>query len=352
MDDAIKRLRQMNPCPDELAAPPLAPVLARLDQQFDGDIDHPRPQPAVRRRRHRAASLTAIAGGASVIIVVAVVVVAVALLGGHNRTGSAPSAHPHGVAPPRAELIRTISVLRRPQTKVDLNPQLQFPIQVAQKNPQRIKALARWGDPKLDRGLLRVVTVPSLHAQVLIAPTTYQPSTTSRQRSEGITLNVHSPGNGLTGSGPKPTTVSRFLAHGLSVFVGPHDNRTPGVVLVPDGVARVALGPPQPLRDQTPDRSTAKDISDAIANLHRTSVVHNNLAAFDFAIPTIAIPQGFSGVFGIEATAPAIWYSASRTVIRRTTTTIDLLVRIRGDHPNPAIRERCRQDPHRPICKR
>jgi hypothetical protein len=267
-------------------------------------------------------------------IVIAVVAIS-ALKAGHS---TAPLTRPYAAASPRTELIRTLAVLRRPQTDPALVSQLENnsgPFRLshrpaARRNPQLLKALARWGNPQPDRRLLRVVTVPSLHAEVLIAPTTYQPSTASRRRSEGITIGVHSPGNIWTGTGPKPTAVSSLLAHGLSLVFGPYDGRDPGVVLVPDGVARIALGPAQPMRFQTPYRTTSKAIADATATLHGTAEVDDNIAAFNFAIPTIVSSQTFSGLYGLDATAPATWYSASGAIIRHTTTEVDLLVRIRG----------------------
>jgi hypothetical protein len=104
-------------------------------------------------------------------------------------------------------------------------------------HPQARKQLARQGYPEPDRTLLRAVTVPSLHAHVLIAPTTYRPVNGSRRRSEGINLLVVSPGNGGTGTGPRPATVASFLAQGLNVFFGMGAKTNPGVLLVPDDVA-------------------------------------------------------------------------------------------------------------------
>jgi hypothetical protein len=170
-----------------------APTLATRD-----DV---RPAPLARRSRLRRgvrAATTSLPIAISILVVI--VIAAVAITAFKPVHGSAPSARPHGAASPRVELIRTIAVLGRPQTRADPNPQLEFPNPFlgihgvsARQRAQRIKVLARWGNPQPDRKLFRVVTVPSLQAQVLIAPTTYQPSATSRQRSEGININVHSP---------------------------------------------------------------------------------------------------------------------------------------------------------------
>jgi hypothetical protein len=124
--------------------------------------------------------------------------------------------------------------------------------------------------------------------------------------------------------------VSSFLAHGPSVFFGAHDDGNPGVLLVPDGVARVTLGPAQPLPFETPHGVNPNELSNVIASVNATATVHDNIAAFDIRIPAISSPQASSGLYGISSTAPTTWYAAGGAIIRRTTTEVDLLVRIRG----------------------
>jgi hypothetical protein len=150
----------------------------------------------------------------SAVVAVVIALIAVSSLS-HNHAAVGP-AGPTRATSPRAELIRALAILRQPQIPADRDPGLErglgpeFLTPTLPPHAEKVlKPRAEYPDP--DRPLLRVVTVPSLRAHVLIAPTTYRPVNGSRRRSEGINLVVVSPGNDGTGTGPKPATVRSFL---------------------------------------------------------------------------------------------------------------------------------------------
>jgi hypothetical protein len=288
----------------------------------------------------------------SAVVAVVIAVIAVSSLSHHH--GAVGPAGPTQATSPRAELIQALSILREPQIPANRDPRLERGLEpefLTPTLPPHAKTIleARSGYPQPERPLLRVVTVPSLRARVLIAPTTYRPVDGSRRRSEGINLVVVSPGN--DGTGPRPATVRSFLAHGLNIFFGTGSKTNPGVLLVPDGVTRVTFGPARPLPFQTPYRVNPRAIAGATASVYATSIVHDNIAAFSLKIPTIVSPQAYSNTPAIAATAPTTWYAANGSVVRRTTTQIYVIVNIIGrPRPLPPI---CKRVPRPPgnICK-
>ena len=206
----------------------------------------------------------------SVAVAVAVAVVAVAVLGhGHQPSQRTTASSPSGGSS-RAELIRTLGVLRRPQTKADAQGLERLGRLVIAHPKQLGGTFKQWGYPEVDRRLARVVNIPAWRAKVLIAPIRSQPSPTSRPRPESLHLVMWwtgtafpLPGSLILDDGPAlngdpPTSVGALLAHGLwagtvvpglnpvsGVVHGP--DIQDGVLLVPDGVASVKLGGPRPL---------------------------------------------------------------------------------------------------------
>jgi hypothetical protein len=292
------------------------------------------PRVSVRLRRGR--SVLAVALPALV-----AAVVAVAALGLFARQHSAPASASRS---PRAQLLQSLAVLRLAQVPADRDPELiktyAFPI-TARARYGRRSVLRRLGYPRLDTGLLRIVRIASLRARVLIAPTTYRPSATSRRRVEGISVALQSPGNDMTGTGPRPTSVSGFEAHGLAIGFGAPDGTSLTVLLVPDGVARVVIGPPRPLRFQAPEGVGAAKLARAIARVTGSAIVRDNLGAFRFALPTLATSSALSGFYGITTMAPATWYAADGSVLRHTTTELDLLIRVIDRTPDARLRKLC-----------
>jgi hypothetical protein len=322
-------------------------VLPQLEKDLGNAADQrlrrhlPPARSTVRRRVRVGVARLSVALSALVAVVIAII--AVSSLSHHH--GASQSAGPTQATSPRAQLLHAIAVLREPQVAAEQDPSLERGLLqeflTPRLLPHAISILAaRSGYPAPDRALLRVVSVPSLRAHVLIAPTTYRPVKGSRRRSEGINLEVVSPGNEGTGTGPRPATVGSVLTHGLSVFFGTGAGSNPGVLLVPDGVARVTFGPARPLSFQTPYRVNPRAVAAATASVYATSAVHHNIAAFSLKIPTIASPKAYSNTPAIAATAPTTWYASDGRVIRRTTTQIDVIINVIG-----------RPRPLPPICK-
>jgi hypothetical protein len=227
----------------------------RLPASLAADAHQPAPSRSVRARcRVPAATVPIILS-----VVSAAAVAVIALVSLHHPAKDDGSSTSSGHVPPRTELIATLGPLRRLQTPADLDPallELYLPelgssrshVPAARYIPLAApeRELQRWGHPALDRSLLRVVNLPAWRAKILIAPMSFQASTTSKQRTEGLNLALKYPGAGLTGTGPLPATTSTFVVHGLSVFIHAQNETNRGAVLVPDGIARVKLGPFQP----------------------------------------------------------------------------------------------------------
>jgi hypothetical protein len=297
----------------------------------------------------------------SVAVAIAIAVIALAAFK-HGPRAASPAAPGSGIAAgtsPRQELIQTIGALRTPQRKADLNCELQIGVlNACSRHSDHVdvgppQILGRWGYPALDRPLLRVVAIPAWRGKVLIAPTTYRPSAGSRRRTEGINLVIQLGGTvGMTGTGPRPTSVATFLGHGLTVFTnGPNDTNR-GALLVPDGVATITLGSFRLTPHSAPSGATQTALAAATSALHATATVNDNIAAVQLSIPVVTIPKAVSGLFGMAATARATWFNSSGQTIKRTTTDVELLVRIRG-RPRPnrvsprlARTRFCRVKPH------
>src|ERR1700730_1524357 len=73
---------------------------------------------------------------------------------------------------------------------------------------------AWFGYPRLDLSLLRVVPISQFGASVTIAPTTRQPSPSSRRRSEGLVVALNY-SHGQSGTGPEPTSLATVRNSGL-----------------------------------------------------------------------------------------------------------------------------------------
>jgi DNA-directed RNA polymerase specialized sigma24 family protein len=122
----------------------------------------------------------------SVAVAIAIAVVAVALLGHGHHASQSTSASGPSRGSTRAELIRTLGVLRRPQTKADLDGIGRIDRELKARPKQMGSILEQWGYPNLDRRLARVVNIPAWRAKVLIAPTRFRPSPTSGQRDPNV----------------------------------------------------------------------------------------------------------------------------------------------------------------------
>jgi hypothetical protein len=329
--------------------------------------DHDQAAPG-RHQNTRRPTLKAIGASVPVLLSVgiAIVIAAVALLTIRHGNSSHPAAHGRAPASSRQELVHALGVLRTPQTKSDLDPKfvpgffrsVSTPEQYFRLNHRRApkafeRRLARLGYPKLDTPLVRVVQLPAWHAKVALEPATFQPSPSSPKRLEGLDLDLWVgsaatiPPSEELGTGPRPASVSTVLAHGLALTDDGHGTHVIGVVVVPDGVARITL---RPIRLIAPPVPVNPNRFGAVS-----ATVHHNIAVFQLPIPTVASRRAYSGQFGVPAVAQTIWFDAAGNMLKRTTTNLDVMVTVLGKpspgsrrpgHPNHLQSAFCRQNPH------
>jgi hypothetical protein len=327
---AEKRLRPDAPAPDRRSGSPASSFRPRLGRAARG-------LPVI----------------LSVAVAIAVAVLAVVVLGRGHQASQRTTAI--GRASPRAELIQALGVLRRPQTEADRRGLERFAREL-RASPAGFFGpnSKRWGS-ELDRRVARVVKVPfpAWRAEVLIAPLRLQRSPISGERPEEVHLSgwgagtADAPTRDLV-SWPPSRSVGQLLAHGLwggpvvpgmnrvgGVVRGPKDVQD-GVLLVPDGVTSIKLG--RFTLSQDVGGLSTKALNVTLARMHGTGIVHDNIAAFQLAMPVYrGRPYHWTGpeppprVFNtfVGATVEDTWLDASGHVVRRTTTEIVVGVLVR-----------------------
>jgi hypothetical protein len=108
-DPTMELIRRANPYPGELPPLPIEPVLRRLGE--DGSL-----QPLARRRMPLFSS-GGVMAAISVVVALAVAVLAITAFS-HRHSQTVTGGSP--VSSSRQQLLQTLGVLRRPQTKTDL----------------------------------------------------------------------------------------------------------------------------------------------------------------------------------------------------------------------------------------
>lgn len=306
----------------------------------------PLPRSSRTRFRRTAASLPVILSAA---VTIAIAILALLVLSHGHRASPTTSPNRPAAGSPRAALIRTFGILRRPQTKADLDRELLtlylHDLHTGSVPPERYvpisgppSQLKRSGYPALDRQLVRTVDVPAWTAKVLIAPTTFQPSPSSRKRSEGLDLALWIgtastiPPSSLIGTGPPPWRLGTLLAHGLALAdAAPGKRVLDAVYVVPDGVTSVQLGPFVSVPRETPPGVSTKALKAALGAIQASATVHDNIAAFQLAMPVVtsrAATGPGPAMDGIGTKAHAVWFNSHGQVIKRTTAEVDLIVRV------------------------
>jgi hypothetical protein len=279
----------------------------------------------------------------SVAVVIAIAVGALVLLGGHR---SSPIPNTTGGVASRHQLLETLGVLRSPPSAADRRaiacaksvprpPSVAFRtcrtsgvpsffVFLPRSGPGTRQMNAQFGYPRLDSSLIRIVPIPHLHASVTIAPATWQPSPHSPRRAEGIELALNQP-RGQSGTGPKPTSLTTVINHGLAITnaqMTPSQRTVFGAMLVPDGVAKLTLepirvfSPPAPLKPSQFGRVTTH--------------VHDNVASFQVPVPTATNPQRKSALYGVAVIAKATWFDRHGRIIDRITTQLYLSINLHG----------------------
>ena len=184
---------------------------------------------------------------AAVLVAVGVVVAGVAVL--RPRSAPAPVGAKRAAAPTR-QLIDALGVLRRHQTRADLL--IERPTGAGGLLPGYFgfarSAACRGPNPpvllcsvRLDKPLIRSVSVRAYRVGIFPANSTESPRRLSSP-GVGVVMALHGPGIYYADSGPRLTSVATLRRQGLIVSAYVASGVDRGVVLVPDGVARVALG--------------------------------------------------------------------------------------------------------------
>lgn len=324
------------------------------------------------RHRGLAVSYGWVPALAAVVVSIAVAVVALSLLRSagerSNKAGSVA-----GETRLSGPLVTNFAVLRRPQTPADIQPRLMPIILSAGGVPgarreryrcagQRIVArpplrqirlpaafLRRQQYPQIECRLMRVVRIPQWHAKVVIAPTTFRPSPRSTVRSQGMNLVLDDPVGGITGTtgpGVGASGLGLILHGGLSIFENGPKSTSHGIILIPDGVAKVVLDNIQLLSHGSPAAIVTQSRTD-LAGIHLAANVRGNIAAFSFPAPTVTTTSSPFGrqlprsqhlgppaarqieLVGVNVSGQETWLDATGSVVRRSRVELDLLLRIR-----------------------
>lgn len=309
-DDVIERLRRLDPVPERLPPPPLQPLLLRLERWPDGPTAAGLTVVA-RGRRRRIPSSGALVTVFSVFVAVVIAVGALALLGDRGRAPQTRATSRASLATPgRRELIAMLGVLRRPQTKADIDPWLVRFIRQRDSRmglvgtpdvPLMRRVTTSWGE-NLYLIALKPPSASALHATWERMGRPRPPLRQFVARNDVETLGLFT-SNG--GGGSQTAADIQYL--GSDAFEGAHAaGLSPAqggyqylIRVVPDGVAKVVfvvrghLGRVEPGIPANPPPATV------------AVTVHDNVAAARIK------RKGPAGRF------EAIWYATNGRALRR-----------------------------------
>ncbi len=229
---------------------------------------------AERRARRQPAILTRLWPVAvSTVVAIGVAVVAVVVLS-HRHSSSPPSPpSPSAPAASTSQLTGMLGVLRRPQTQADRQTWVPGFFATFASSGCRAANTPLQCSLRLDRPLIRQALVgPGSGYRVGLLPYT------GARGVAGVAVTLRGPGLDYLAAGPWsdsttiPPGVSALRSRGLmlSAYIAQGINR--GVIVVPDGVARVVLGPIRLL-----DRSVTRRITPTPG---ASAAVHDNVALF------------------------------------------------------------------------
>jgi hypothetical protein len=295
-------------------------------------------KPAARARRRPFGGSAAIAF--SVVVVVVVTVIALSL---HHGAASGTRTGSGTVQSTRRELIRALGVLSTPQTSAARNPRYDVPdgmvarfsvnlahLRSQLRDPKLTsharatlraeiadvdRAIASFGYARVDSSLVRVMHAP-YDETIGLDPISEQVGARSSQRIEELGLSLLVPGSDPSGLTPQP--VSALLAHGLNSFTYARHGNV-GFVVVPNGVAKVILGPIHLALGNLVAPT-------ALAMPATTAIVRDNIAAFRLPVPTVSpwpsVPPGRSGMSSSGAYVQETWLGPDGQVIKHSTVLI------------------------------
>jgi hypothetical protein len=282
----------------------------------------------------------------STVVAVGVVAVAVAALS-HRHAPSAPTSTQPAAS--TAQLTGMLGVLRRPQTTADLSgfvpAYLRAPVprDCITHNPRLSCTL------RVDKPLIRQVVVPGSAYRVGLIPLSIA------RTGAGVAVTLRGPGiydvadgpwrGGA--SGPFGLTAIRTRGALLSAYAAAGIDR--GVIVVPDGVARVVIGPVHLLDTAITARFTP--------TAGATAGVHDNVALFQLSgltvqnleLRTHALARFFSSgsghgcrinfaVYALPATAIMTWFGPNGRLVNHVR--INLPLYVGTHHPAPGTTTR------------
>jgi len=342
-DRTMDLIRGANPYPEGLPPLPIEPVMQRLAEAGSN-------QPAA-RRRISLRNVDGVIAVVSVLVVLTIAGVAVTTLGHRPRSaGTATSP----VASSRYELLQTLGILRRPQTRTDLLATR--PGGNGGELPGIFRAASlgvanRQLCPKVSNALPCTLTLdtPLVRAadigggyRAAIFPAKIERSSPAAHRGEGIVIALRGPGLYIITS-MTPTSVPALQSHGLLLSHYAARGIDRGVMLVPDGVSQLTLdhfrllAPQDASLGQIPP--TTSKVTDNLALLQITGLTEQNLHLNPNALGRYFSQGSGHGcqitfaVYSLPATAQMTWLSPGHSPIRRIT--INLRLDIGTHHPSP-----------------
>ncbi len=298
-----------------------------------------------RRRRTRLARWWPVA--VSTAVVAGVVVIAVALLS-HREVPSSPAHEGPGAV--ERQLLDTLGVLRRPQTSADLKTFLPGFLRhpAALDCPQGGRSPLRC-TISVDRPLIRTIDVRGSRYKVGIIPVTRRAPAAAGRTLVGVTVTLTGPGVYEASAGPRgglpgAWSLGAIRKQGLVLSAYVSDGINRGVILVPDGVARVLIGPVHLLDTKITTRFAP--IPGA------TATAHDNVALFELdglSMQKLALNPGrlgkyfsegsgrgcrvTSAVYALPATATMVWLDAGGQPVNHAR--INFPVYVGTHHPAP-----------------
>lgn len=296
----------------------------------------------------------------SVLTAIAIAAVAIVTLSHGHRpsTAGAPAESS------RNALVQTLGILRRAQSRADRLSERRRGMGGAApgaffSNPPSVeRALCRGAAYyqlqqcalRLDKPLVRTVTVQDGY-HVAIFPTIVTHAIRQARPGEGILMTLHGPGIYFAGTSLTPTSAQTISAQGLLVSAYAATGVNRGVMLVPDGVAKVTLdrfrllAPSAVSLPQIPP--AASTVSDNIALLKLSRLTEQSLHLDPNALGRY-FSQGSGrrcqttfAVYALPATAEMTWANATGHSIRHTT--ISLRLYVGTHHPAPGTTPRYRR---------
>jgi hypothetical protein len=257
---------------------------------------------------------------AAAVAVTVVVAAAILVLGVHRGGASRPespvASPPGGESTSRRALIASLGVLREPQTAQDQAARFEIPGERSESSVVRNAVGRPLGFPEADRSLSRVLALPALQGRFEFLPVTFRPGGSSH-RVEGLAAALRLPNLAST-SLIRPIAVGTFRARGLLLSTV-LDGKSVNALALPDGVARVTLGP---ISQDHPTPVNAGSIA------AQTLTVRDNLVVLTFPPPTATSRRFRTSIYFVSAHVEAIWLAADGHVIRRVRMPFQLPVQV------------------------